>query len=63
MDRPRRSTGRPAALVEGFALAQAAETPATGGELVREYDLPREAVPTEYLTSPEVWEALLETCR
>jgi len=29
-------------------------------ELVREYGLPREAVPSEHLTSPEVWEALLD---
>ncbi|HKP53078.1 MAG TPA: TROVE domain-containing protein [Chloroflexia bacterium] len=28
--------------------------------LVREYNLPREAVPTEWLNSPEVWAALLE---
>jgi 60 kDa SS-A/Ro ribonucleoprotein len=28
--------------------------------LIREYGLPREAVPSEQLTSPEVWEALLE---
>jgi 60 kDa SS-A/Ro ribonucleoprotein len=47
-------------IVEGYALAQAAETPARVAELVREYRLPREAVPTEHLASPEVWEALLE---
>lgn len=28
--------------------------------LIQQYRLPREAVPTEYLTSPAVWEALLE---
>ena len=27
---------------------------------MREYGLPREALPSEHLTSPEVWEALLE---
>ena len=27
--------------------------------LIRDHDLPREAVPTEHLTRPEVWEALL----
>jgi 60 kDa SS-A/Ro ribonucleoprotein len=47
-------------IVEGFALAQAAETPARTAELVREYGLPREAVPTDHLASAEVWEALLE---
>ena len=47
-------------IVEGFALAQSAETPARVAELVREYGLPREAVPSEHLISPEVWTALLE---
>jgi 60 kDa SS-A/Ro ribonucleoprotein len=47
-------------IVEGFALAQAAESPARLAELIREYGLPREAAPTEHLGSPEVWEALLE---
>jgi len=47
-------------IVEGFALAQAAETPVRSAELVREYGLPREAVRVEHLVSPEVWEALLE---
>ncbi len=28
--------------------------------LIREYDMPREAIPTQFLTEPEVWEALLE---
>jgi 60 kDa SS-A/Ro ribonucleoprotein len=46
-------------VVEGFARAQAAESPAETAELVREYRLPREALPSESLTSPEVWEALL----
>jgi len=47
-------------IVEGFTLAQAADTPARTAELVREYGLPREAVPTDHLASAEVWEALLE---
>lgn len=47
-------------IVEGFTLVQAAQTPARAAELVREYGLPREAVPSELLASPEVWEALLE---
>jgi 60 kDa SS-A/Ro ribonucleoprotein len=47
-------------IVEGFTLVQSAETPARAAELVREYGLPREAVPSELLTSAEVWEALLE---
>jgi 60 kDa SS-A/Ro ribonucleoprotein len=46
--------------VRGFALAQAADTPAATAALVREYRLPREALLSGHLTSPEVWEALLE---
>jgi 60 kDa SS-A/Ro ribonucleoprotein len=47
-------------VVDGFVRAQTAETPAETASLVREYGLPREAVQSEHLTSPEVWEALLE---
>jgi 60 kDa SS-A/Ro ribonucleoprotein len=47
-------------LVEGFVRAQAAASPAEAAALVREYGLPREALVSEHLTSPEVWEALLE---
>ena len=47
-------------IVEGFVRAQAAETPAVSAELIREYRLPREAVRTEHLTAPAVWDALLE---
>ena len=47
-------------VVEGFARAQAVDTPKEAAALVREYRLPREAVASEHLTSPEVWDALLE---
>jgi 60 kDa SS-A/Ro ribonucleoprotein len=47
-------------IVEGFARAQAARTPAETASLVREYGLPREALASEHLTSPDVWEALLD---
>src|SRR5262245_19396340 len=47
-------------VVDGFVRAQEAGTPAESAALVREYHLPREAVRTEHLTSPEVWDALLE---
>jgi 60 kDa SS-A/Ro ribonucleoprotein len=47
-------------LVEGFTLAQAADTPQRTASLVREYRLPREALRPEHLTSGEVWSALLE---
>lgn len=46
-------------IVEGFLKAQSAKNE---NELVRyidTYNLPREAIPTEFLNSPKVWEALL----
>jgi 60 kDa SS-A/Ro ribonucleoprotein len=46
-------------IVEGFARAQSAASPHDTAGLVREYRLPREAVRTEHLASPDVWEALL----
>lgn len=48
------------ALVEGFVRAQEAVTPSETAALVREYRLPRESLKPEHLTSPRVWEALLE---
>jgi 60 kDa SS-A/Ro ribonucleoprotein len=47
-------------VVEGFARAQEAASPRETASLVRDYRLPREALNPEHLTSPEVWEALLE---
>jgi 60 kDa SS-A/Ro ribonucleoprotein len=47
-------------IVDGFVRAQTAEKPAETAELVSEYGLSREALQSEHLTSPEVWEALLE---
>ncbi|MGH3452295.1 MAG: TROVE domain-containing protein, partial [Haloechinothrix sp.] len=47
-------------LVEGFARVQEAATARETAALVREFRLPREALKPEHLTSPEVWEALLE---
>src|SRR4029077_9616147 len=48
------------ALVGGFVRAQEAATPREAAALVREHRLPREALRPKHLTSPEVWEALLE---
>ena len=48
------------AIVGAFAEAQDAPTPAASAALVRTHGLPREAVRSEHLTSPEVWDALLE---
>ncbi len=47
-------------LIEGFVRVQAAGTDIEAASLVREYGLPREAVPSERLLSRHVWEALLE---
>jgi 60 kDa SS-A/Ro ribonucleoprotein len=47
-------------LVDGFARAQSAASPKEAAALVAEYGLPREALQSEHLTSPEVWTALLE---
>jgi 60 kDa SS-A/Ro ribonucleoprotein len=47
-------------LVEGFVRAQSATSPKESAALVREFGLPREALVSDHLTSPEVWEALLE---
>ena len=48
------------AIVEGYTRAQVASRPKASASLIREYRLPREAVRTEHLTSPVVWEALLD---
>jgi len=48
------------AIVEGFARAQEAQSPAETARLVGEYRLPREAVRPEHLGDTGVWEALLE---
>lgn len=47
-------------ILEGFERAQDSGSPAETARLVREYDLPHEAVPTEHKRSREVWDALLE---
>jgi 60 kDa SS-A/Ro ribonucleoprotein len=43
-----------------FERLQRAESAAEAARLIAAYDLPREAVPTQHLTSPEVWAALLQ---
>jgi len=43
-----------------FERAKRAETEAEIVSLIRDYKLPREGIPTQFLTSPKVWEALLE---
>ncbi len=48
-------------IVEGYTRAKRAGSAKEAARLVREYQLPREALPSEHLTSSAVWEALLET--
>ena len=47
--------------IEAMLKVREAKTAATVAEIVRESALPREAIPTEWLNKPEVWEALLES--
>ncbi len=46
-------------LVQGLERLKAAENEAEVIELIQAYNAPREVIPTEYLTSPKVWEAML----
>jgi 60 kDa SS-A/Ro ribonucleoprotein len=47
-------------IVDGYLRAQQAGSARETAELVREHRLPREALKTEHLNAPVVWEALLE---
>ena len=47
-------------IVHGYETVQNAKTPKGAAEAIREFKLPREAVPTEFLNSVEVWQALLD---
>ncbi len=47
-------------IINGFIEAQTAEHEEEVAAAIREYDLPREAVPTWALKSKKVWEALLD---
>jgi 60 kDa SS-A/Ro ribonucleoprotein len=47
-------------IVEGYLKAQDATTAAQAVNLITEYGLPREALPTNLLNEKAVWEALLE---
>jgi 60 kDa SS-A/Ro ribonucleoprotein len=46
-------------LVWAFERAKRAASAGEVAELIREYNLPREAVPTAFLNEPEVWRAML----
>lgn len=45
--------------VEGYLKLQAAQSAKEAGELIATYELPREFVPTQFLTEAPVWAALL----
>lgn len=47
-------------IIKGYEAAQVMTEPNAWAHAIREYNLPREALPTEALTSKEVWSALLE---
>lgn len=48
------------ALLDGFRQARTADGPAATARLVREFGLSWEMLNSDHLTSPEVWEALLD---
>lgn len=45
--------------IQAFEKAKRATSVKEIVQLIADYDLPREAIPTEYLSDPKVWEALL----
>lgn len=49
----------PQPLAIGYTKIQLVETAAEAAKLVSDYRLPREVVPTKFLTDPLIWEALL----
>jgi 60 kDa SS-A/Ro ribonucleoprotein len=48
-------------ILQGFELAKKATDVKDVVRLIKEYKLPRECVPTQFLTDAKVWEALLPT--
>ena len=47
-------------LIEAFEQAKKASSKAEIVKLITEHDLPREAIPTQWLNELEVWDALLQ---
>ncbi len=54
------AVGAPPKLIEAFELAKHASSAGEIVRLISESDLPREAIPTQWLNEAVVWEALLE---
>lgn len=50
----------PPKVIEGFIKVQEAKEAREVRRLILDYNLPREAVPTEFLKTAEVWDALLD---
>lgn len=46
--------------IEGFELAKCAKSAGKVIEIIKNYNLPRECIPTEYLKNPDVFMALLQ---
>ena len=46
-------------IVEGYERVSRATTPAEAASLIADYNLPWETVPSQFLTDPGVWDALL----
>lgn len=59
-DNPSQPEDESQAFIWAFERAQEATSVNTVLNLIRQYDLPREALPTQFLNTVEVWEALLE---
>ena len=53
-------TGKLPKLIEAFEQAKKASSKAEIVKLITEHDLPREAIPTQWLNELEVWDALLQ---
>ncbi len=47
-------------IIQGFVEIQKTSEVKHAAELIRHYGLPREAVPTDFLNKPIIWEALLD---
>lgn len=47
-------------IIEGFQKAQAAKSEAAVRAIVAEYNLPWEAVPTQFLNDPELWKIMVQ---
>ena len=47
-------------LIEAFEMVQSTTSKRDVVELIESHNLPREAIPTQWLTEPEVWAALFE---